>query len=216
MAVTFDAGSEHDSGAVSSTTFSHTVANQANRVIYLLITAQSGGLDFANITSCTYNSVAMTVFFTATPNRRIRVYRLVAPSTGTNDFNVQWSGGNQEVRMVGISCYGVDQADPDDAQDETDAGGTSTSGATTSAVGDLVLDVLVAATGITGLAVDAGQTEINQSLGAFLDSVGTSYEAGAASVTMGWSWTGFSSFDHWRWNVNAAASGGGGLAWIRA
>lgn len=214
MAVAFDAGSEGEADPGASLTIAHTVSG-SDRVLYCAITHSPGGDEVDQVTA-TYNGTAMDVMFTDMTthgSRRVRVFRLVEPATGTNDVVFSWGGGSQSFRAVCASFTGVDQADPDDAHVLTDGsgGGTSTSRSVTSATDDMVMDVVVMGNGVTGLTVDGGQTEINQILaGGITNGIGASYEAGATSVTVGWSWTGFVAYVQWAWNINASAGGGGG------
>lgn len=204
MAVAFDSASE-GTGA-SPLTIAHTTSG-SDRVLYVKVTHTSGDSSVTAITDVTYNGVSCALKFEEVPNRECAVYRLVAPATGANNVVVTWTGGSNMYAIV-ESYTGVDQTTPDDAHTTIDAGGTSASGSTSSAVGDMVTDCVVSASGITGLTVGASQTETHQQIGAGTDSMGASYEAGAASVTMSWSWTGFSSYGHWRWNIRQSSGGG--------
>jgi len=138
----------------------------------------------------------------------LRVFRLIAPDAGTHDVNLAWSGG-ATFYAVAVVSQDVDQADPDDAQVTVDGSGggtSSTLNVTSGATGDLVLDFLVSGNGITALAPTAGgQTELQQQVGhgSGMNSMGVSWKAGAASVTMSWSWTGFTAYVGWAFNVNA-------------
>ncbi len=216
MAVAFDARSEGmNTPDGTSLTISHACSG-SDRALYAVISHTPGDADVDTVTA-TYNGTAMDVLFTDTTthsSRHVRAFRLVAPSTGTNNVVFSWSGTAAMAAICG-SFTGVDQADPDDAQVLTDgtAGGTSSSRSVTSAAGDMVMDVLVLQNFASSLAVSGTNTEINQMIpaGGVNDpnAIGSSYEAGAATVTPSWGWTGTVSYVQWAWNINAASGGGG-------
>lgn len=209
MAVAFDARSEGEAVPGTSLTIAHTVSG-SNRVLYCAITHDPGGDEVDQVTA-TYNGTAMAVFFTdmtTHASRRVRVFRLVAPDTGTHDVVLSWGGDSQFFRAVCASFTGVDQTTPDDAQVLTDGsgGGTSTSRSVSSATGDMVMDTVVLSAFATSMAVSGTNTEINQIVAAGMgNGIAASYEAGAATVTPSWSWTGSVAWVQWAWNINAAA-----------
>jgi hypothetical protein len=114
MAVAFDARSEGERATSgTSLTVSH-VCSGSNRVLYAAIVSGSGSeLDLSTVTA-TYDSVSMAVFFTdaSVASRPTRVFRLVAPNTGTHDIVFSWSGNNF-LRAVAASYTGVDQSTPE-------------------------------------------------------------------------------------------------------
>ena len=214
-AVAFDAASESTIGADgTSLTVSHVVSG-SNRALYCACSHTPGDTGVSGVTA-TYNSVAMDILFTdeaTLSNRHVRVFRLVAPDTGTHDTVFSWSG-TSGMAAICASFTGVDQADPDDAQAATSVDpGTSISRSTSSAVGDMVMDVLVVNNNSSAIAVSGTNTEINQidPTGGADDpnGIAASYEAGAATVTPSWGWTGSVSGVQWAWNINAASGGGG-------
>ena len=212
MAVAFDARSEATTNGATSLSWSHTCTG-SDRVLYVAITHENGSTDVDAVTA-TYNGVSMAIFFTDTTtnaNKHTRVFRLVAPATGANTIALDWGGLNRAFSAVAASFTGVDQTTPDDAQQaETNDLSGSTNQDRASAVGDMVVDVFVAASSVAGVAVNDGNTEINQIFASqTARGVAMSYEAGATTVTIGWAWTsGFTNFIHWTWNVNAATGGG--------
>lgn len=222
MAVVFDARSEGaNTPDGTSLTMSHIVSG-SDRALYCVVSHTPGDADVDTVTA-TYNSVAMDVLFTDTTthsSRHVRAFRLVAPDTGTHDLVLSWSG-TAGMAAVAASFTGVDQADPDDAQVLTDGsgGGTSSSRSVSSAVGDMVMDVLVLSNNVSSLAVSGTNTEINQVVPAGgaddPNAIAASYEAGAATVTPSWGWTSTVSYVQWAWNINAAAGGGGStVTWV--
>lgn len=219
MAVAFDAASEGaNTPDGTSLTISHTCTG-SDRALYAVVSHTPGDTDVSGVTA-TYNGTTMDVLFTDTTthsSRHVRAFRLVAPSTGTNNVVFSWSG-NAGMAAICASFTGVDQTDPDDTQVLTDGGGgaTSSSRSVTSATGDMVMDVLVLSNNASAITVSGTNTEINQidPTGGSDDpnAIAASYEAGAATVTPSWSWTGLVAAVQWAWNINAATGGGGGAA----
>lgn len=209
--VAADAGSSYESSTgETSGSWSHTTTG-SNRALYVACTLPNGGADITTATA-TYNSVSMTAISTQTATRQIRVFRLVAPATGANNIAVSWTGSD-DLRCIAESYTGVDQTTPEDTPVAIDgsSGGTSSTGDVTSTSGNIVMDVIVAGGGVTGLTVGASQTEIGQYIGAGgagTSAIGASYESGATTTTMSWSWTGFVSYWGFAWDINAAAGGG--------
>jgi len=209
-AVAFDAASECTQNTGTSMTCTHN-ASGSNRVAYCGISHENGSTDVDSVTA-TYNGVTMDVLFTDTTthaSRHLRVFRLVAPATGSQSVVFDWGGANRAFSAVCGSFTGVDQADPDDAHSVTlQSGGTTVSTTVSSAAGDMVMDFLVAGSGLSP-AVNNGNTEINQVfVGQTASGIAASYEAGAASVETGWT-TAIAVLVHWAWNINAASEGGG-------
>lgn len=208
MAVAIDATSSSESpSGETSRTWSHTISG-STRVLYVVCTLPNGGADITTA-SATYNSVSMAVTETQTATRQIRVFRLIAPATGSNNIVVSWTG-TDEIRCIAASYTGVDQTTPEDTAVSIDgsAGGTSSTGDVTSVTGNMVMDVLVAHGGADPLNVGAGQTQIAQYTGtggAGTSTIGASYESGATTTTMSWSWTGFVSYWGFAWDINADA-----------
>lgn len=225
--VAFDARSEISSTTgTTSLTVAHTTSG-SNRVLYCVGTSGGGLVDITTVTA-TYNSVSMTAIadVTVVGSRTHRWWRLVAPATGANNVVFSWSGNNY-MRAICSSYTGVDQTTPEDSVVTVDGSGggtSSTFNVTTGATNDMVVDALVATNGITTVTAGASQTEVNQEIadgtGAGMNGIASSYEAGAASVTMSWSWSGFVSYAGSAFNLNAAGAGGatctGGLTLLGA
>ncbi len=207
-APTFDAATPHIP-AGTSVSFTHVVANQANRVLYLGVglDANSGSnvtntptCDGSNMTELTGSPLA-----NADSTIRLRVYRFVAPAVGTVTiaFTVNTVGWN--VMAMAVSMYGVDQTTPDDTiATSTGTTGTAVSASVTSASGELVLDFVTANRNLT---VDASQTaRINDNSNTIRG--GASTEAGAATVSMDWTKASNGLHAHIGFSINAAAGGG--------
>lgn len=203
--VAFDAGSEHQNNNDGDATWAHTVSGSDR---YLMAgCAYSDALTF---TTATYNgdSMGTPIIDSRSTSRRLVVWALVAPDTGTNNVSIAWSDGNREPVCAAMSYTGVDQASPIGTVAEADGFGTTGTVVTSSASGNMVADWLVNNGGITGWTVGAGQTQIQQEVSASAGhNLATSYEAGGASVTMSWTWTGGVSWRHFAVPINASSGG---------
>lgn len=213
-AVAFDARSEGE--GATGMTVSHVVGSGSNRALYACVTQAPGGGADVDAVTATYGGVASSgVLFTDITthgSRHARVIYWLAPASGTANIALSWAGGGN-MRVVAASFDGVDQVTPHDAQQTVDGsgGGTSSTVNVTSATNNMVMDCLTAAAGVTAVTVGAGQTEINQMTGDSgpgYQSIASSYEAGSTTTTMSWSWTGFSAYVGWAWDLNAASAGG--------
>lgn len=187
----------------------------SNRALAVVISSGSGLVDPTTVTG-TYNGVSLSTFFddtTTVPSRPVRVIYLIAPATGTNNLVLSWSG-NDFIYASAIMLTGVDQSTPFGTQvadTNGGSGGTSSSETVSSATGDLVLDILLTNNGVTGPAPTSGgstaqTTQNNDATGATRHMQGVASTPGAASVTAGWSWTPFTVYGAWAWNVIQAAS----------
>jgi hypothetical protein len=128
----------------------------------------------------------------SSPASKVALFYSTDFADGAQTVSVDYSAGAPTQGTVGaFTCTGVNTASPWRDTSTTNSG-TATSGSNviSSAVGDIVIDVL-SLSGNTGdsLTVGAGQTEFfNLSNGGVNLFTGSSREAGAASVTMSWSW----------------------------
>lgn len=211
-AVAHDADSEGQVNPGTSLTISHTVTG-SNTVLYVNCVCEPGYTD-VDVLTASYNGVSMPVKFTDTTtsgNRHIRVFEMVAPASGTHNILVEWGALNRAFSCNATSFTGVDQSAPSDAHVLTDGTGgvTSISRTVSSAAGDMVMDTVVGPTSGITFTVNNGNTLSNESTGDFsLTALGASYEAGAASVTVGWAWGGAGiSAVEYSWNVRAASAG---------
>ena len=192
-------------------TVAHTIAPGSNLVLYVGVGVDST----ANRTpaSCKWNGTAMTNIGSvlgSAANQTLVLYRLVNPEVGT--FNVvivpHVSAGPNDLKGAVIRSYsGVDQTTPDDTP-VTDAGSdTSVSSVVSSATGDLVIDA-ACINGNPTITPGGSQTQranVNQG-GAGGTMHGASEQAGGASITMSWSWTGARRTAQVAVNVNAAGA----------
>lgn len=127
-----------------------------------------------------------------TPPARAAIYYSTNFASGSQTLSVDYTIASPTQGTIGVyTCTGVDTVSPWRASATTGSGsGTSGSINVSSAVGDVVVDVL-ALSGSTGdaLTIGAGQTsKYNLSNGGVNLIAGASTEDGAATTTMSWSW----------------------------
>lgn len=126
------------------------------------------------------------------PPARSYIYYSTNFTSGSQTISIDYTIASPTQGTVGVfTCTGVDTASPWRAT-RTTASGSGTSGSmnVSSALGDVVIDVL-SLSGSTGdaLTIGAGQTsKFNLSNGGVNLIAGSSTEDGAATVTMSWSW----------------------------
>lgn len=189
---TFDA-------ATTSTTdgFSHTTTTRGGRFMLLAVLAST------EPSSITYDGVSMTKITSGSVSSlTLAVWKLTAPSTGSNTVTLTGEGGIVEIAVVTYS--NVDQTTP--VETESGANGTSTapSVSASTAGGRLVFDAM-GANGSGSATVGSDQTERvnvvnNQRLAC------SEEDGNASSVTM--SWTLASSV---AWRTFAVPINGGGI-----
>lgn len=127
------------------------------------------------------------------------LYSKLSPASGANNVILTWGNSAARAGANAISFTGADVVE--NMAFSGGSAGTSASTAITSAVGDMVYDILGVAAAST-LSAGAGQTEkSNQAHG--VSASASSIEDGAASVTMSWSFS-LSNYAHIGINVSAA------------
>jgi hypothetical protein len=209
VAVAFDAASSASSLAQpASLTVSHTCTG-ANGYLLAIVGLTSGAL--GNVTSVTYNGVSMgTALWNATVGGiRCAGFGLKNPATGAHNLVANVSGANDGFSLQGVSFNGVDQTTPAGTPNSASNGVSSTATVNiASAAGELVVDGL--ATGALGtITIGGGQTLRDSILVTGEHSGRSSEEAGAASVTMSWTWaTGATSWAMGGVSLKPAAAGG--------
>lgn len=105
MAVTIDTTSHGFKSGSSPLTISHTCNSGAALIVGIACNTA------ITITGVTYNGTAMTLVSTYTGNfRTVAFYKLLTPSTGTNDIVISYSG-TSSVYGAGISLFGASDVD---------------------------------------------------------------------------------------------------------
>ena len=130
--ITLDVQTATAYASTTNQTMSFTVANNSNRCLLVAVDATSAP------SGVTYNGVSMTLIDSQTYSGAIGlfVYRLVAPTTGTNNISVTGTG----IRGIsGASYYNVDQTTPVNASAKgSSSAGTKTLAITTISQGDFI------------------------------------------------------------------------------
>ena len=205
MAVAFDACTS-GSGTGTSISFSHTCTG-SDLVLYVYVVVAANA-DFNP--AVTYNSVSLTLLQERVADAYyIALFRLVAPATGANTVAVtSLPGGGQEA-VIAVSFTGVHQSTPDDTPVySASASATSVSDNVSSATGNMVLDG-VSVQGDRAITAGADQTvPANGTVDQTQVETAVSYDSGAATNTMSWSWTGNARVGHIAIDINAATGGG--------
>jgi hypothetical protein len=182
----------------TSMTISHTTSG-SNRLMLVGVALNNNQSE--TVSSVTYNGLALTLVGTAasTTNTRVEIWRRIAPSTGTNDVVITFSGNLRYGARAGVMTFtGAHQTTP--LGTFAGANGNTVGPATvnvTSAATDLVFDTVGCAANDTAtlcgsLTVGAGQTQRWNLFALDAGSTGEqtraagSTEPGAASVTMSW------------------------------
>lgn len=189
MAVAYDNSSSNSSSAtVSSLTVSLTVGSGSNRVLFVGV-GNAGGGGGVTPSGVTFNSVSMTQVYTANGATFFgnSGWVLVNPPTGTYDVVVTLPSAQPFLEVCAISLDGVDQTTPNDTPvTQIQTSSNNPTETISSAADDMVVGHIFAYWGSSNS--DAGQTNRQR-----VDAVGTvtsgalDTEAGASSVTMGWS-----------------------------
>ena len=188
----------------SGLTLSHTTSG-ANRLMLVSVSmANPSGRFVSGITS---NGTALTflgtqAFGSGTDESRVEMWALTAPVVGTHNVVVSLTGANIHGTIVGVTTFsGVDQTTPLGAF--ASAGNSSPTATVNVASGtdELVFAAMTIEAGSTNyeLTPGAGQTEewdlfrAGVNFGTGVNS-GASTKAGAASVTMSWT---FGATNQW-------------------
>ena len=177
--------------AVSSTTLTwmHT-ATGSNRLVIVGVSY----IHASATVSVTYGGVAMTSVGSAVQggDDRMQMFRLVNPPTGAQTVTVTFSVAVIQKIGGSVSMTGVNQTTPLGTFVSATGFTTTPSVTVTSGAGELVIDTLAGDTGVGTTTVNAGQTQ-QWNLKPANTGAGST-KAGAASVTMGWT---FSTADNW-------------------
>jgi hypothetical protein len=215
-------GTASSGGVQGSTTitFSHNSGASGSNCITIVGIAwrESGGT--TAISTITFNGDSLTqkesVFNGATVYGAL--WRILAPDRTTADVVVTFSEATNAAAGAQTYC-GVDQVTPfgtATTRNSSADADTLSAISVTSAVGELVVDVLARNNGDETVTVGAGQTQEYQQDGPETDAtdrrLAASREAGAASVDMRWTWATGSSVGHIGIPLKPAAAAGSGTS----
>lgn len=191
LAVAFDAVSsdKKDTGGDAYLEFAHTCSG-SNRALFVCVGTNAN----RSIPSVTYDSVSMTKEIEESGGGTsayglANIWKLVAPSTGSNTVRVNVSSANAYLLVGAVSFTGTDQTDPVDVSDGASFTGTATINITltTTVVNTIILDCF------SGLSDSGGTPDGSQTLrwAEFFSNTlsaggSTKAEAAIGDVTMEW------------------------------
>lgn len=178
----FDAGSSDADATPTTQTWSHTVGTNDNRLLLVFLMYEA-----SDTPTVTYAGEAMTWFTTVSSGTTYTsLYYLPSPTSGANNIVVAWSTATTAIGLAS-SWYDVDQNGPfGDAKSVSGNSNTASAAVTSKANTEVVVDGTSVTNSVTTMAKGAGQTEVDGNLASEDLRAGSSYEAGASSVTMSW------------------------------
>jgi CSLREA domain-containing protein len=178
----------------NSITISHTTSG-TDRL--MLVGVSINNEDFETVSSVTYNGVALTHVGSATEadDAVVEIWRLVNPPTGTHNVVITFSAVLTREAVAGVMTFtGVDQTTPLGtfaSAIDNDSGPASV--IVSSAAGELVFGVVSAESSVLSTAAVAPSSQRWNLFQGIQYGAGAT-QAGAASVTMSWT---FNGSDHW-------------------
>lgn len=198
-AIAYDNDTELTPAFGSSTSYLHTTSGTDRGLVLLSYTEDSGDTD-RDITSASYNSVALTEGRRQnndTMNNTTEVWYLANPTTGSNTISVTMNGNISSWYLSTVSFTGVDQTTMIDANsggDQTDL--ASVSYTLTTVTNDAwIVEGATISVGTTDCSPNSGQTEFTDfTLASNAISACAGYEAiaTAGAQTVSWACTGTS------------------------
>jgi len=171
-------------------TFNHTVEAGDNKVL-VVVTAQSDQ-DSSNktLSYVKWNGDSMIKIANLGGDHSGRLYMwyILNPDEGSHAITTLW---NASVKMVAvaITLLGVDLTNALRGYEIASTTGTSLSDTITSSPSDVVLSALDIYSTKQNITANTGQTSIIEDLYSNTNNCGVSYETGAASSVLGWSWS---------------------------
>ena len=223
MAVTGGTISVGTGDGVSSVTFNHTVVAGDNLIVVYVAHQRTANLDAVSTVKWKPGDGDEQSFTkkgsvtNAAAGVRIDLWYLHAPVQASDQITVTLTGGvTPSVRVIAAAknfAGTVNSGDPFRSINSGTGSSSSVSLSVSSDVADLVIDLLGLANASGTISPDSGQTsEFGARVGTAppfgsgaTDGRGSS-EPGAASVTMGWSWTGTFGYAYGVGSLQAAAS----------
>jgi hypothetical protein len=192
-AVTYDTATSGTSASAGTTlSWSHTVANQSNRVLVVGVTAeytsnacQASTVTYGgqSLTKITQNVAGTSSYACAS------LWYLLAPNVGTNTITVTYQSSitNKTAGVVGL--YNVKQAAPDASNSNFNNSGATSTSVTTLAANSWVADVLASGQAVGNLAAGAGQTSRWTQDSGSTESSGMSTKSVASPGATSMTWT---------------------------
>jgi hypothetical protein len=195
-------------------TTGNVVVGGSNRALYVFVGNSDGTPK--TVSSVTWNVASpeslTQIHDTTTANfQRVEVWRLIAPTAGTDNVTVTLSGSTTAAIVVVVAVEDIDQSTPNGTVVKaTGTGSADSSVAVGSAVGKRALDFIYRFS--NDLDVGADQTEL-ENVFQTEASAASSHEAGAATNTFTWGIGGSGTVSNWEWTGVALSLnevGGGG------
>ena len=176
-AIVYDAYSSDDSGWASSLTFSHTVADEDDRLMIVQGLANAG----KDVTGVTFNGDSFTQVETAGDWHSNSQWYLLNPDVGTHDVVVTYNSA-EIIEANAMSFYGVKQQAPEATILKNGTSPTPDEDISTVTDNALVIDTLAALESL--VSVNEDQTEIyNNTDRVNFDAVGSTKLVPTAGVT---------------------------------
>ena len=194
MAILLGNASSTNGTGLSATITGFAVVDLPCRIMIVATSVRRTANSISSIT-CNGKSFSSLGVVTGT-NTEVEVWYLLMPDVGTYDVTVTWTGATPNEHAAGAFVYyGVHQTSPFGVLASTTGNSAAPSIAVASGENEVVIDAVSqqgSNAGAVALTVGANQTQLwqdayvttpkaNSTTGA------SSYEAGAASVTMSWS-----------------------------
>lgn len=196
MSIAFDAQNSNNTGSATNTglTVSLTVGSITNGIIVIgvMIHENGGSTPVSTLLVDGVSATFLAAVSEGTGVARAELWYFLAPASGARSI-VATLGTARRFVMGAVSYSGVSQSTPFGTAVTNSGNATTGSVVVTSATGELVVDAFCKRDTTEALTVDASQTQRynNQTTNGTDSSneIGAgSEEAGAASVTMSWSW----------------------------
>lgn len=141
---------------------------------------------------------------------RLHIWRSTSPTAGTVTITATPTSSTGEIAVIGVSVAGVDSVTPNGSVGLTDGNGFTTdavSASISSSTDAIVLDFIGRFQ--TGpMSILGGQTQLEQANQAGVLQAGSSWEAGATTVTTSWGVNGESSISNWQYVLGALSING--------
>lgn len=213
MAVAFSSSSsgKDETGTSATATAASVNGNVTNPCVIAFVAYRNNASQ--TVSGVTHDGNAMTAIgsLVSSGGGSIAVYRRVGTTT-TGNVVATLSAAAPQIHVLALVFSGVDQTTPVGTHSTSNNGGADAtetgSAAVTSAADGMCVDGLFCRAGASALTPDGEQTqqEAEDSAASIFSRAST--EAGAASVTMHWSWTGAARFGHIVVPLNAVAAAG--------
>ncbi len=145
---------------------------------------------------------------------RLHVWRSTSPTAGTVTITSTPAASTGEIGLIVVSLSGVDTVTPNGSLVFSNGNGTAdaASGSVSSGTDALVLD-FIGRFQNAAMGLGAGQTQLEQANQGAILQIGSSWKAGAATVSTSWTVNAAGTVSNWQWvlgalSINGATDGG--------